>query len=260
MAGKRPDASTWALAPFGLISEEGLAALPASNFQHVDTPLFKALVPTIANDEFEDMLLEGEHQRQDFKFRITDSKKIARSLVAFANSEGGRLLVGVKDSGRIAGVRSDEEFYMVEAASQMYTEPEVPIEPRLWEVDGKRVLEVIVRRSSNRPHKAKGDDGKWMTYIRKGDQNLLANRVLIKVWQHKGSTKGLKIQYTEVEESLLNYLRENESITISKFRRMADISLRKAEEVLVRLVCWDILKMEISTQGAIYKLVPRTRD
>ena len=50
---------------------------------------------------------EGEHQQQDFKFRIDDSKKIAVSLVAFANTDGGRLLIGVKDNGRIAGCRTD---------------------------------------------------------------------------------------------------------------------------------------------------------
>ncbi|MFP4472106.1 MAG: helix-turn-helix domain-containing protein, partial [Bacteroidales bacterium] len=66
---------------------------------------------------------QGEHQRQDFKFEISDSKKIARSLAAFSNTEGGKLLVGVKDNGAIAGVRSDEEFYMVQAAAEMYTRP-----------------------------------------------------------------------------------------------------------------------------------------
>lgn len=45
----------------------------------------------------------------DFKFEISDSKKIARSLVAFANTDGGRLLIGVKDNGVISGIRSEEE-------------------------------------------------------------------------------------------------------------------------------------------------------
>ena len=36
---------------------------------------------------------EGEHQQQDFKLRIDDSRKIAKTLVAFANTDGGRLPV-----------------------------------------------------------------------------------------------------------------------------------------------------------------------
>ena len=57
------------------------------------------------------LIAEGEHQQQDFKFEISDARKIARSLSAFSNTDGGRLLIGVKDNGRIAGVRSEEEIY-----------------------------------------------------------------------------------------------------------------------------------------------------
>jgi predicted HTH transcriptional regulator len=37
----------------------------------------------------EKLVEEGEHQKQDFKFEISDSKKIARSIAAFSNTEGG---------------------------------------------------------------------------------------------------------------------------------------------------------------------------
>ena len=58
------------------------------------------------------LIAEGEHQQQDFKFEISDARKIAKTLSAFSNTDGGRLLIGVKDNGKIAGVRSDEEQYM----------------------------------------------------------------------------------------------------------------------------------------------------
>mgnify|MGYP000599236676 CR=1 FL=1 len=58
------------------------------------------------------LIAEGEHQQQDFKFEISDARKIAKTLSAFANTDGGRLLIGVKDNGKIAGVRSAEEKYM----------------------------------------------------------------------------------------------------------------------------------------------------
>ena len=69
----------------------------------------------------EALIEQGEHQQLDFKFEVSDSKKIARTLSAFANTDGGRLLIGVKDNGNISGVRSEEEYYMIEAASRMYT-------------------------------------------------------------------------------------------------------------------------------------------
>ena len=71
----------------------------------------------------QNLILEGEHEHQDFKYQISDARKIARSISAFANNSGGRLLVGVKDNGNIAGVSSDEEIYMIEQAAQMYCQP-----------------------------------------------------------------------------------------------------------------------------------------
>jgi predicted HTH transcriptional regulator len=52
------------------------------------------------------LIAGGENQQLDFKFCVSDSRKIARTLAAFANSDGGRLLIGVKDNGSIAGISS----------------------------------------------------------------------------------------------------------------------------------------------------------
>ncbi|HKJ41014.1 MAG TPA: ATP-binding protein, partial [Sunxiuqinia sp.] len=107
------------------------------------------------------LILEGEHQQQDFKYCISDARKIAKSLVAFANTNGGRLLIGVKDNGNIAGVRSEEEYYMVESAAKIYSKPEIDFSTRQHLVDKKTVLEVHIERSEKRPHFAKNDEGKW---------------------------------------------------------------------------------------------------
>jgi predicted HTH transcriptional regulator len=131
------------------------------------------------------LIRQGEHQTQDFKYCISDSRKIARSLVAFANTDGGRLLVGVKDNGRIAGVRSEEEYYMVESAAKMYSKPAIEFTTRQHLVEGKTVLEVIVEPSSEKPHFASDDEGKWWAYFRKDDENRLANKIMIEVWKRQ---------------------------------------------------------------------------
>lgn len=90
------------------------------------------------------LIAQGEHQQLDFKFEITDARKIARTLSAFSNTQGGRLLVGVKDNGRISGIQSDEEFYMVESAATLYCRPEVKFSSRIHQIDGKNILEVYI--------------------------------------------------------------------------------------------------------------------
>ena len=66
------------------------------------------------------MIEEGEHQHQDFKLRVDDPHKIAKTLSAFANTEGGRLLIGVRDSGEVVGCRVEEEYHMIQCAAEVH--------------------------------------------------------------------------------------------------------------------------------------------
>lgn len=129
------------------------------------------------------LIAEGEHVRQDFKFEVSDSRKIARSLSAFANTEGGRLLIGVKDNGRIAGVRSEEEMYMVEAAARVYCRPEVEVEMKVYRPEGRQVLVASVQPAPLKPVMVREEDGRMLAYVRIADENILATAVHVGVWR-----------------------------------------------------------------------------
>ncbi|MDA9964009.1 ATP-binding protein, partial [Schleiferiaceae bacterium] len=60
--------------------------------------MFKDYDQRVSQNNLYTLISEGEHGEQDFKYRITDARKIARTLSAFANTSGGRLLVGVRDN------------------------------------------------------------------------------------------------------------------------------------------------------------------
>ncbi|MCD4791150.1 MAG: ATP-binding protein [Bacteroidales bacterium] len=200
------------------------------------------------------LIVQGEHQQLDFKFEIADSQKIARTFSAFANTDGGKLLIGVKDNGTIAGVRSVEEYYMAEAAANMYSKPEIKFKSKEWVVEGKKVLEITIPASNEKPHYAQNEDGKWLAYIRVHDQNILANRVLVNAWKRKKSKEGTYINYTEKEKLLLEYLENHDSITLSKFRRIAGISAYKAGNILTNFLTLDIIETEISEKRTVYRL------
>ena len=119
------------------------------------------------------LIAEGEHQQQDFKFEISDARKIAKTLSAFANTDGGRLLIGVKDNGKIAGVRSEEEKYMIEAAAQLYCIPEVEYTMQTYIVEGRQVLVATIEETPHKPVYAKDENGKPLAYLRIKDENIL---------------------------------------------------------------------------------------
>lgn len=200
------------------------------------------------------LIQEGEHQRQDFKYCINDSKKIAKSLVAFANTDGGRLLVGIKDNGKIVGIRTDEEFYMVEAAAKIYSNPPISFSTQQWQIEGKTVLEIIIEPSKTKPHFARDENGKWLAYQRVGDENYLAGKIQVNVWKKNNSPVGIHFTYSEHEKFLIDYLLNNPSITISKFIRQAHVSRNKAEEVLTNFVLMDIIKMTFEKDVTVFSL------
>ena len=200
------------------------------------------------------LIREGEHINQDFKYCISDSKKIAKSLVAFANTNGGRLLIGVKDNGNIAGVRSDEEFYMIEAAAKIFSKPEIEFTYQQHHIDGKVVLEIQIESSSKKPHFAKDENGKWLAYFRQHDENKLANHVLIEVWRKQKSPKGIFVNYSDSEKILLDYLKENQSISQSQYSRKARITYRDAEKILSDFVVLGILKPVFTEKKMVFSL------
>jgi predicted HTH transcriptional regulator len=200
------------------------------------------------------LIEEGEHQQQDFKFCINDSKKIAKSLVAFANTDGGRLLIGVKDNGKVVGISTDEEYYMVESAAKIYSNPPISFTTKQWHSEGKTVLEISVQPSKNKPHYAKDEGGKWLAYTRIKDENVLAHKIQLVVWKKQNSPKGIHFSYSEDEKFLIDYLQKNEGITFTKFIRLAHISRKKAEEVLSNFVIMDVIKMQTSREGTVFVL------
>src|SRR4030065_2674636 len=92
------------------------------------------------------LIEEGESQKLDFKFCISDCKKIARTLAAFSNSDGGRILIGVRDNGSIAGIKSDEEIYMVDTAAQIFCRPDITYTIKQHVTEGKTIVEVLVSK------------------------------------------------------------------------------------------------------------------
>ena len=170
------------------------------------------------------LVAEGEHDHQDFKFEISDARKIARSISAFANTGGGRLLVGVKDNGKIAGIRSEEEIYMIEAAAQMYCQPKVEIETKTYIAEGRTVLEIDIDEATAKPIYAIDEENKPKAYIRIKDENILATPVHLKIWQHANKEKGAFVSFTDKEQNLLDVLKDKEELTLNQCCKLCKAS------------------------------------
>ena len=206
------------------------------------------------NNYIRNLIEQGENQQLDFKFEITDSKKIARTLSAFSNSDGGKLLIGVKDNGNIAGIQSEEELHMIIGAADIYCSPPVKPELKTWKINGKTILEVSVKKAGNKPVYAMDDTGKWRAWVRVNDENFMANRILLKSWQRRRRKKGTLIKMTKNEELLLDYLNKNQQISLSKLKKLTKARVSQAELMLVNFLSLDIINIHYSNKGIYYTL------
>lgn len=193
--------------------------------------------------ELQHYIREGEHTTQDFKFEISDARKIAKTLSAFANTKGGRLLIGIKDNGNIAGVQSEEEKYMIEAAADLYCHPKIHYTAKEIEVNNKIILIVNIKESKHKPIFAIDEKNKHFAYIRINDETLLATTLHLQLWRLNHEEKGEFMTYTEQEHNLLSYLKDKKSLTLNQFYRKAKQSKRKADFFLAKLIQFNVIEL-----------------
>lgn len=189
------------------------------------------------------LIREGEHTTQDFKFEISDAQKIAKTLSAFANTKGGKLLIGVKDNGNITGIQSDEEKYMIEAAADLYCKPKIDYTTKEIEINGKTVLIASIKESKNKPVFARTKNKKPLAYIRIADETMLATTLHLQLWKLESKNKGEFITYTEQEHGLLRYIKEKETLTLNQFYRKTKLRKRAAEFLLAKFIQFEVIEL-----------------
>jgi len=195
---------------------------------------------------------EGEHQMQDFKFRVDDAKKIARTLTAFANTDGGRLLIGVKDNGKVVGVNPEEEFHIIQGAASLYCKPELSITTNVLEEKHKLVLEVVVNAVENKPIMALDENDKWKVYVRREDHTLLASKILLGVWKQEKEKTSTPQAFDENEQLILSVVKEFQPVTLSKIYRKAKLKKSYIDKLLVLFVSWGVITMKTTPTGTFF--------
>lgn len=190
------------------------------------------------------LISEGEGEQLDFKNRISNCAKIAKTLVAFANTKGGTLLVGVADDGTVKGVKNEEEEkYMLQRAGQQYCRP--AIEPHFSEryVDDKLVLVAEIAESDIKPHYALDHNGKWWVYVRVDDKSLLAGKVVVDVLRQGHRPEGVRFSYTEKEKALMAYMQTHTQAYLPELCDHLQLSRRRTRRILVNLIIAGVIEV-----------------
>ena len=182
------------------------------------------------------LIAEGEHQQQDFKYKITDAAKLAKSVSAFANTRGGRLLIGVRDDGHVSGVRSEEEIYMMRSAAGDFCRPAPEIDFETFLVEGRTVVIATVPESDKKPIRALCEEGKWRAYIRVADENIVASPVHLRIWRDNLSAQGQLISIGDEETRVIQTLENGSPLTVGQVARRSGVNRHRVIVILAKLV------------------------
>ena len=199
------------------------------------------------------LIQEGEHQQQDFKYRVADACKLAKSVSAFANTYGGRLLIGVRDDGHLSGVRSEEEIYMMHQAAYKYCKPEASIKFDTYHVEGRTIVVATVPPSDKRPVCALDEEGKLRAYIRIADENIVASPVHLALWREAQKPKGSVMTYDATVRQLLDAMQGRR--TLNQIVRLSRLPRPKVIILLARLIRFGTAQWEYTDQQFLFSLV-----
>lgn len=191
------------------------------------------------------LIEEGEHEQQDFKFAISDARKIARSISAFSNNSGGRLLIGVKDNGAVAGIRNEEDVYMIEAAAEMYCRPKVDVRMTAFKVDpGTVVLRVEIPKALRPPVRVVEENNELRAYYRVKDENIVAHPLLLSAWMHYATDTGAFVAVDDNHRLLLEIIERDGYATLEEFVKRSHLSTETATDYIGRLAASSVVDLK----------------
>jgi len=203
------------------------------------------------------MVLKGENESLEFKRKANFPEKIVKEIVAFANTNGGNLLIGVDDNGEVTGIKNKEEdLYILNQAIKNYCIPDIDYNIDIVPLSEKRaVLNYSIFESKNKPHfvteSALGNQKK--AYLRVKDRSIQASREMVQILKKRELIKDQKVYLGKKEKILMNYLGQYNEITLSKFSEIATINNSVASKTLVWLVLANILEIEAREDEDIYR-------
>jgi predicted HTH transcriptional regulator len=209
--------------------------------------------------KIKEIIGSGEGLNTEFKQRFSTHSKIAKEIIAFANTKGGLLFFGIDDDGSIYGVDSEKEIAeLVKETIEEYCEPIIEYKISFIDLFGKEIVIIEVPESNTKPHRIqdyqrKLDLNTAEVYVRVNDKSIPASKEMIKILQAEINNSRLaKYSVGKEEEIVFNYLEENDSISVVELKNLANISTRRASRTLIKMVRANLLYIHTKENGQTF--------
>lgn len=221
-----------------------------------DSPI---TISTMQPRDLKNLIQTGEGTYLEFKKTTPSASKIAREIVAFANTDGGTILIGVNDDKTITGIQGyfEEEYLLTKAATELCI-PAVPITIELVHYLDVDVMVVSVPKAEVKPVYVKGKNQR-LVFVRREDESVLASDEMIEILKNESKSEGVTFEYGEKEQKLFRFLNEYGEITVQKYSHLINVTTFRSSRILVNLVSAGILNLSYRDNVEYFTFSQRIR-
>jgi predicted HTH transcriptional regulator len=196
----------------------------------------------------------GEGEKLEFKRKASHPEKIIREMIAFANTKGGILLLGVNDDKTIPGLKYPEDESLAIQEALKKCNPRLPVTEHFIPIGNSRtVIRYDIDESLKKPHYRQAGN-QQESFVRVNDQSIKASREMREIAKRSQRKKDIGFYYGEHERFLMQYLDKHPYITLRKFMEVSGVKKIYASKKLVLLVLADVLQITPHEKGDLYSI------
>lgn len=204
------------------------------------------------------LVRQGEGAQLEFKRKARHPDKIAREVVAFANTQGGVLLVGVDDDETIYGCKyPQEDAFVLKKFFDEQLSPRIDYRLEFIPTSGtKAVLAFHIKAGQRKPHflKPQAEGESKSVYVRVADMSIKASREMVQILRRERRVKGVNLRFGEREKALLQHLEKETNITLANAQNLLKTNRRNTSQLMVLMVSAGLLRILPSEKGDRYSL------
>lgn len=203
-----------------------------------------------------ELIEEGETLTCEFKLKFSSHEKIAKEMIAFANTRGGYIIFGVDDNKNIIGLENEKaETELIIDTIENYCEPPLNYKIDYIEFKGQEVIVVEIIESLEKPHRLQDYQNDFnintaQVFVRVKDKSVQASKEMIRIMKADTSASNLKKYIIgETEKKVFDFLNIYERISVKDLSNLCNISYRRASRTLVKMVRANLLLIHTKDNG-----------
>ena len=209
----------------------------------------------------EDTMFSGESKNIEYKVSLPDkSEKYMKTIVAFANTQGGKLIVGVDDkTHQIVGVENDVLFQLMDGIANIFSQMGLV---EAWGSGIKRILNVAEEYGLPKPRFQEFDNMFRVELFRNNSMMESEKKFgeSSEKSRRKDGDKTEKIQdheLTDTQKKIVNLLLANKQLSAAKIAEQLDLGSRSIEKNIKKLKEYGILKRHGSPKSGYWEIVEK---